>query len=243
MNTTPIDKEFNQQLLRLKISLYAPLIPFQFLKSKVDSFSQTPFENTATRHTLLRCIQLAVDCRAKTIHQKNRLVRSLIRWFCTKHPLLFRYVFQPASVTPQEREKVMKQWSHFPELIACENACGQNKTMHHPSTQLSPKQLSSAESLAGARQNEKKSTTQKICEAFPQPLNISSKSNCSNLSVRVISKNRTHQIHTHPCLFVPVLPLSTNNDFVSTRMNANSSNAKHQNTRKTSNLKIVSINC
>ena len=124
MNTTPIDKEFNQQLLRLKISLYAPLIPFQFLKSKADSFSQTPFENTATRHTLLRCIQLAVDRRAKTMHRKNRLVRSLIRWFSTKHPPLFRYVFQPASVTPQEREKIMKQWSHFPEFIAFENVCG-----------------------------------------------------------------------------------------------------------------------
>ena len=118
MNFTPIDKEFNQERLHLIIGLYAPLVPFQSLKSKVDSFSQTPFEKTATKHTLLRCFQLTVDRRAKTMYRKNRLVRSLTRWFSTKHPHLFRYVFQPASVTPQEREKVMKQWSHFPALIA-----------------------------------------------------------------------------------------------------------------------------
>ena len=72
------------------------------------------------------------------------------------HSLLFQYVFQPASVTPQEREKVMKQWSHFPEFIAFENACGQNKTMRSLSTPLSPKQLPSAETLAGDQNNEKK---------------------------------------------------------------------------------------
>ena len=119
----------------------------------------------------------------------------------------------------------VKQWSNVPEFVAFESACGQNKTVHHLFTQLPPKQLSSAESLAGAQKNEKQSTIQTICETFSHPLSFSSEPDCSNFSVRFAAKNHTHRC-THPRLFVPSLPIPTNTNLASTRnlsqMNQNS---------------------
>ena len=47
-------------------------------------------------------------------------------------------MFQPAAVTPQESEKVMKQWSHVPEFISDVNVCGQNQPVYDLFTHLSP---------------------------------------------------------------------------------------------------------